>query len=64
MIEELDTVALTSDIEKYKLLRGDVGTVVHIYPDRGAYEVEFISARGDTIAVLTLLPGDLRTVWC
>lgn len=33
MIEELDLVVLTHDIDEYELKRGDVGTVVHRYSD-------------------------------
>jgi hypothetical protein len=33
-----------------------VGTVVHIHPDEAAYEVEFATLTGTTIAVSTVLP--------
>lgn len=39
---------------------GDVGTVVHAYSDDGAYEVEFVAAAGETVAVLTLTDADVR----
>jgi hypothetical protein len=42
------------------LQRGDVGAVVHIYGDGEAYEVEFVTAEGRTIAVLTLTAADVR----
>jgi len=60
MISELDTVVLTRSIDEYNLERGDVGAVVHVYNHRAAYEVEFVTAAGETIAVLTLTEGDIR----
>ncbi|HAG51763.1 MAG TPA: DUF4926 domain-containing protein [Deltaproteobacteria bacterium] len=60
MIRELDTVVLMHDIEEYCLMKGDIGTVVHCYGDGKAYEVEFVSADGRTIAVITLSHTDIR----
>lgn len=60
MIEELDTVALTRDLPEQGLARGDLGTVVHVYQDGRAYEVEFTTLTGRTIAVVTLEPADVR----
>ena len=61
MIRELDLVVLTHDIKDYKLKSGDVGTVVHCYNDNKGFEVEFVTAEGKTIAVLTLTTSDIRT---
>ena len=41
---------------------GDVGTVVHIYRDRLAYEVEFTTLDGKTAAVVTLEATQVRPV--
>ncbi len=60
MIKELDTVVLTHDIAKHGLVVGDVGVVVNCYADGNAYEVEFVTADGRTIAVLTLNLNDVR----
>jgi hypothetical protein len=60
MINELNTVVLAHDIEEYGLKEGDIGAVVHVYKEDVAYEVEFITGEGETIAVLTLVPGDIR----
>ena len=49
-----DVVALTSDLPSHALLRGDLGSVVHDYPDGAGYEVEFVTLGGETIAVVTL----------
>lgn len=61
MFEELDPVVLKSDIKKHDLKKGDIGTVVHVYKDDEAMEVEFISAEGKTVVVLTLTPDDVRS---
>ena len=60
MFEELDTVVLTHDIEKYGLKKGDIGAVVHVYDDGKAVEVEFVTAKGKTVALVTLTPSDIR----
>lgn len=62
MFEELDTVVLATDIKKYGLKKGDVGAVVHVYRDKGAVEAEFLTAEGETIAVLTLKADDIRPI--
>jgi hypothetical protein len=54
MIRELDTVVLAKDLKIYSLKRGDVGAVVHCYADGKAFEVEFVTGDGKTIAVLRL----------
>jgi hypothetical protein len=60
MIHELELVALTRDFPEHDLQIGDVGTVVHCYQDRTALEVEFVTAAGKTIAVLTLDAANVR----
>ena len=60
MFEELDTVVLTKDLKEHGLKKGDLGTIVHLYNDKKAMEVEFIAASGKTIAVLTLTHKDIR----
>lgn len=60
MIQELDTVVLTHDVPAASLQAGDVGAVVHLYAERHAYEVEFVTAEGSTVAVLTLTEADIR----
>ena len=41
---------------------GDVGTVVHVYRDGQAYEVEFVTLDGRTAAVVTLEAPQVRPV--
>lgn len=60
MINELETVVLTRDVPEFGLMKGDVGAVVHRYADRNVFEVEFITAEGKTIAVLTLSTEEIR----
>ena len=62
MIRELDTVVLSRDIAEHGLVRGDVGAVVHTYDDEMAYEVEFVTAEGKTVALLTLGIDDVRSM--
>ncbi len=54
MIAELDVVVLTADIENTSFVKGDVGTVVHMYPNNEMCEVEFADLFGDTIDVVTV----------
>ena len=60
MIRELDTVVLRRDAAEHGLKKGDVGAVVHRYADRAGLEVEFVTAEGKTIALLTLTEADVR----
>lgn len=60
MIRELDIVVLTHDIKEYDLAEGDIGAIVHCYSDGNTYEVEFVTAEGKTIAVLSLSSDDIR----
>jgi hypothetical protein len=62
MIKEHDCIVLTQDLPDEGLQTGDVGTVVHIHPDAAAYEVEFVTLTGQTVAVATVLPSQLRPV--
>lgn len=62
MFEELETVVLTHDIKEYGLTEGDMGAVVNIYDNGKAAEVEFLTATGRTVALLTLNPSDVRRV--
>lgn len=62
MIRELEAVALTHDIDEHSLKQGDIGAVVHCYKDGSAFEVEFVTAEGKTIALLTLNRTDVRQI--
>jgi hypothetical protein len=62
VIKEHDCVVLTQDLAEEGLQAGDVGTVVHIHQEGAGYEVEFMTLAGETVAVATLLPSQLRAV--
>jgi uncharacterized protein DUF4926 len=62
MIREHDCIVLTENMPAEGLEAGDVGTVVHIHPNAAAYEVEFITLTGQTVALATVLPNQLRPV--
>ena len=69
MIAELDTVVLAHDLPEYGLTQGDVGVVVHVYADvvhvyadDAAYEVEFVTGQGATVAVITLETESVRSM--
>jgi hypothetical protein len=61
-IKELDTIVLAQDIAEHGLERGDIGVVVHAYKNGAAYEVEFMTGGGGTIAVLTLDAKAVRPI--
>ena len=61
-IKELDSAVLNRDFDEVGLVKGDVGAVVHVYGGGKAYEVEFASGTGVTIAVLTVEAADLRLI--
>ena len=61
-IKEHDCVVLTADLPDDSLKAGDVGTVVHIHNNGEAFEVEFMTFAGTTIAVTTVESSQLRAV--
>lgn len=62
MIREHDRVVLTAPLRDEGLEPGDIGAVVHIYPNRAAYEVEFVTLTGKTAAVVTVSADKVRPV--
>ena len=69
MINEFDRVVLMGDIPSKKLKKGDIGTVVMTHPkvtlastSNTGFEVEFFTLDGNTLAVETLLPNQIRPV--
>jgi hypothetical protein len=62
MIKEHDRVVLKTNVPGKSLEAGDVGTVVHVYPDGEAYEVELLTLDGGTAAVVTLEAKQVRPV--
>jgi hypothetical protein len=62
MIKEHDSIVLTQDLPESGLERGDIGVVVHIHGRDEAYEVEFMTLTGDTVAIVTLKAKQIRAV--
>jgi Domain of unknown function (DUF4926) len=60
MFKELDVITLTRDIQEHGLKKGSQGAIVHFYDDGQAFEVEFVSETGETIAILTLEKADVQ----
>ena len=59
-LRELDLAALRQDLPQYGLISGDIGTIVFVHDDGRAYEVEFMTADGHTVAVETLLADQIE----
>jgi hypothetical protein len=62
MTSELDVVVLSEPWVEHALEKGDVGTVVHVLRENEAYEVEFVTLKGATAALVTLKPSQFRAV--
>jgi hypothetical protein len=62
MIKEHERAVLTAPVPAEGLEAGDVGTVVHVYRDGLAYEIEFTTLDGRTAAVVTLEAAQVRPV--
>lgn len=62
MIREHDCVVLTADVPAASMLAGDVGTVIHVHGSGEAYEVEFVTLTGSTVAIATVSKDQLRPV--
>ena len=60
-MKDFDSVVLRRALPDAGLEEGDVGAIVHCHDD-DAFEVEFISGEGETVAVLTLAGADLRAI--
>ncbi len=61
-IKEHDCVVLTTRLPAESLEAGDVGTVVHVHREGLAFEVEFATLTGETVAVATVPAAHLRPV--
>ncbi|MFM7888374.1 MAG: DUF4926 domain-containing protein [Pseudanabaena sp.] len=62
MIKELDRVVLADRIDEADLEIGDIGTVVFVYKQQKGYEVEFMTLTGETVAVVSVLPSQIRAI--
>ncbi len=64
MVDEHDRIVLTEPLPESDLQAGDVGTVVHVYDEGTAYEIEFFHLDGRTVAVETVEASAVRAVDC
>ena len=62
MITEHDRVVLTAPVSKERWEIGDVGSVVHVYQDGKAFEVEFTALDGHTAAVAMVDASQVRPI--
>jgi mRNA-degrading endonuclease toxin of MazEF toxin-antitoxin module len=62
MIKEHDCIVLTTDLPAEGLQAGDVGTVIHLHKKGTAFEVEFATLTGRTVAVSTVQASQCRPV--
>ena len=61
-MREHDSVVLLRDLNNEGLKAGDVGTIIHIHNVGEAFEVEFVTMMGRTVAIATISATDLRPV--
>ena len=59
MLKEHDVVTVTVDGAADGLSAGDVGAIVHCYPGRDAYEVDFLDDQGRSKGVVTVAGSQL-----
>jgi len=60
MMREYDTVVLTSDMPEHGLVKGDLGVILMVHANGEAYEVEFVTPKGEAAALLTLVAEKIR----
>ena len=61
-MKEHDRVVLKCDLSDQSLEAGDVGTIVHVYKNGEAFEIEFVSLDVATMIVATVEASQVRAV--
>ncbi|OLY94605.1 DUF4926 domain-containing protein [Cnuella takakiae] len=61
MIKALERVYLLEDLTGTAFVKGDVGTVVAVYPNQKGYEVEFFALDGTSLGVETVLAHQVQS---
>ena len=61
-IRLLSEAEYTQNFSNSLLEIGDIGTVVFVYKQQKGYEVEFMTLTGETVAVISVLPSQVRTI--
>jgi len=59
-IKEHACIALMNDLPAERLKAGDIGTAMHFHNGGEGCEVEFMTQNGATVALVTLLAGQIR----
>lgn len=62
MVRELEQVVLSEDLPECGLKAGDIGTVVLVHSSGKGYEVEFMTLDGNTVAVVSVFPAQIRSI--
>lgn len=62
MLRKFELVVLAEDVINRKLKAGDVGIIATVLGEAKAYEVEFVTYTGETLAVETLMPHQIRSI--
>jgi uncharacterized protein DUF4926 len=62
VLREHERAVLTVALPESGLEAGDVGTIIHVYGDGKAYEMEFVALDGHTSAVATVEATQVRGV--
>jgi hypothetical protein len=62
MLREHERAILTVDLPDSGFTAGDVGTIVHVYANSAAYELELMALDGRTLDVITVEAGQVRPV--
>lgn len=60
MLKEHASIVLMQDLPAAGLEAGDVGVIVHVHSGGEAYEIEFLSLDGSTVAIETLTANQIR----
>jgi len=60
LFAEHSQVVLTVDLRGLGLFVGTMGTVIHVHKKQPAYAVEFMTPTGETQAVVSILPNQIR----
>jgi hypothetical protein len=62
MVEGLDRVVLLEALPEHGLEAGDIGTVVMVHQGGQGYTVEFLTLKGETVAVATPSHSQIRAI--
>lgn len=65
VFKEHERIVLTSDVagdQGEELKPGDADVIIHIHPRAEAFVVDFFALEGETAAIATVLPSQMRPV--